>query len=73
MILHDHEFSPTYDVSIHVDGACMKMQDTLMVALVYFQSKEFNGRSFIMEEAIVGDFALIKAWKADKSGNLIFR
>ena len=26
-----------------------------------------------MEEAIVGDFALIKAWKADKLGNLIFR
>ena len=26
-----------------------------------------------MEEAITGDFALIKAWKADSSGNLIFR
>lgn len=26
-----------------------------------------------MEEAIIGDFALIKAWKADKMGNLIFR
>lgn len=26
-----------------------------------------------MEEAITGDFALIKAWKADKMGNLIFR
>ena len=25
-----------------------------------------------MEEAITGDFALIKAWKADSSGNLIF-
>ena len=26
-----------------------------------------------MEEAITGDFALIKAWKADSSGNLVFR
>ena len=30
-------------------------------------------RNFIMEEAITGDFSLIKAWKADKAGNLIFR
>ena len=26
-----------------------------------------------MEEAITGDYALVKAWKADKAGNLIFR
>ena len=26
-----------------------------------------------MEEAITGDFALVKAWKADRMGNLIFR
>ena len=26
-----------------------------------------------MEKAITGDFALVKAWKADKAGNLIFR
>ena len=33
----------------------------------------FNGRHYIMEEAITGDFSLIKAWKADRAGNLIFR
>ncbi|XP_041357110.1 succinyl-CoA:3-ketoacid coenzyme A transferase 1, mitochondrial-like [Gigantopelta aegis] len=33
----------------------------------------FDGRTFIMEKAITGDFALIKAWKADKAGNLTFR
>jgi len=37
------------------------------------EHREFNGRNFIMEEAITGDFALVKAWKADKEGNLIFR
>ena len=35
--------------------------------------REFNGRNYIMERAIVGDFALIKAWKADKAGNVVFR
>lgn len=34
--------------------------------------KEFKGKNYILEEAIVGDFALVKAWKADKSGNLVF-
>lgn len=33
----------------------------------------FNGKSYIMEEAITGDYALIKAWKADPAGNLKFR
>ena len=37
------------------------------------EERLFNGRNYIMEEAITGDFALIKAWKADKAGNLIFR
>lgn len=35
--------------------------------------KEFNGRKYIMEEAITGDVALIKGWKADPFGNVIFR
>uniref|UniRef100_A0A8C2GHI0 Succinyl-CoA:3-ketoacid-coenzyme A transferase n=1 Tax=Cyprinus carpio TaxID=7962 RepID=A0A8C2GHI0_CYPCA len=37
------------------------------------QVREFNGRHYVMEKAIRGDFALIKAWKCDKAGNLIFR
>ncbi len=35
--------------------------------------KEFNGRKYIMEESITGDFAIVKAWKADTYGNLIYR
>ena len=35
--------------------------------------REFNGRRYILEEAITGDFAIVKAWKADKFGNLVFR
>lgn len=33
----------------------------------------FNGRHYIMEEAITGDYALVRAYKADELGNLIFR
>ncbi|XP_014216550.1 succinyl-CoA:3-ketoacid-coenzyme A transferase, mitochondrial [Copidosoma floridanum] len=37
------------------------------------QSHQFEGRHYILEHAITGDFALIKAWKADTCGNLVFR
>jgi 3-oxoacid CoA-transferase len=37
------------------------------------ETKEFNGKKFLLEESIRGDFALVKAWKGDKAGNLIFR
>ena len=35
--------------------------------------REFNGRHYILEEAIQGDFSIAKAWKADRYGNLVFR
>ncbi|HKV93280.1 MAG TPA: CoA transferase subunit A [Candidatus Angelobacter sp.] len=35
--------------------------------------REFDGRSYVMERGIKADFALIKAWKADRWGNLMFR
>ena len=33
----------------------------------------FNGVHYLRERAIVGDFALVRAWKADEAGNLLFR
>ena len=35
--------------------------------------REFNGRPHILEHAITGDFAIVKAWKADRYGNCIYR
>lgn len=35
--------------------------------------RSFNGIDYVMEEAIVGDISLVKAWKADTRGNLVFR
>ena len=37
------------------------------------ESKVFNGRHYILEESLTSDFSLIRAWKADRFGNLIFR
>jgi len=37
------------------------------------ETKVFNGRNYVLEESLPGDFALIKGWKADTKGNVIFR
>jgi 3-oxoacid CoA-transferase subunit A len=35
--------------------------------------REFSGRRYILEESITADFALVKGWKADKYGNVMYR
>lgn len=37
------------------------------------EAREFDGRMYIMEKAIVADFSIVKAWKGDTHGNLIYR
>ena len=37
------------------------------------ETREFNGRDYVLEEAITGDFAIVKAWKADRYGNCVYR
>src|ERR1700741_1352184 len=37
------------------------------------ETREFDGRSYVLEQALRGDFAFIKAWKGDRWGNLIYR
>lgn len=37
------------------------------------ETREFEGEHYVMERSLVADVSLVKAWKADKSGNLIFR
>lgn len=34
--------------------------------------REFNGRHYILEESVVGDFAIVKGWKADRYGNVVY-
>ena len=35
--------------------------------------RNFEGRDYVLEKGIVGDFAFVKAWKGDKFGNLVYR
>ena len=35
--------------------------------------REFDGRKYVMETGLVADLAIVKAWKADERGNLVFR
>lgn len=37
------------------------------------EHKEFNGETYILEEGLFADLAIVKAWKADETGNLVFR
>ncbi|WP_461532593.1 CoA transferase subunit A [Sinomicrobium sp.] len=37
------------------------------------ETREFNGKMYVLEEAFQADFAVVKAWKGDEAGNLVFR
>src|SRR3954462_14741249 len=37
------------------------------------ETREFDGRQYVMERGIVGDFSLVAAWKGDRMGNLQYR
>ena len=37
------------------------------------EKRKFEGKTYIMEQALKGDFALVKAWKGDKFGNLVYK
>ena len=37
------------------------------------ETREFNGETYVMEQSLVSDVAIVKAQKADKAGNLVFR
>lgn len=69
-------YTPTgYGTLIHDGGVPIKYKEGGEVEIASKKRSEaiFNGKPYIMEKAITADFALIKAWKADEVGNLIFR
>jgi 3-oxoacid CoA-transferase A subunit len=37
------------------------------------ETREFDGRMYVMERGVVGDFSLVAAWKGDRYGNLVYR
>jgi 3-oxoacid CoA-transferase subunit A len=58
------------------DGGLPWMYDdsgNVIVASPPKEVREFEGRRFVMERAIIADFGLVRAWKGDRHGNLIYR
>ena len=37
------------------------------------ETRSFDGRDYLLERSVVGDFSLVAAWKADRMGNLVYR
>lgn len=68
-------FTPTGSGTVIQNGGFPIKYDSsggVAIAAKGREVREFNGKSYLMEEGITGDFALVKAKKADKSGNLVF-
>ena len=57
-------------VQVYLD---FTLQQALVHPLQKEKNKEFDGKTYLLEEGIIGDFALVKAWKADTLGNLVYR
>lgn len=37
------------------------------------ETREFDGRAYLLERALTGDVAILRAWKVDRAGNCVFR
>ncbi|CAI4232109.1 unnamed protein product [Auanema sp. JU1783] len=71
-------YTPTgYGTLIQEGGSPIKYSQTKKGEIEIYskprETREYNGINYVLEEAIWGDYALIKAWRADKLGNIQFR
>ena len=69
-------YTPTaYGTEVHKGGVPVlyNADKSVKEYSVAKESREFNGKHYIMETGITGDYAVVKAWKGDTDGNLIFR
>lgn len=69
-------YTPTgYNTLVHLGGAPIKYDSNGNISLASKPKPTINhkGHNYVLEEAIKGDYSFVKAYKADKAGNLIFR
>src|SRR4051812_48946423 len=70
-------FTPTAaGTQIQTGGFAIKYKQGAKEVEIVSKPKEvrvYNGREYVLEESITGDVAIVKAWRADKFGNLQFR
>jgi 3-oxoacid CoA-transferase subunit A len=48
-------------------------EGNVVVASPPKETRDFDGREYVLEEAIIADFGLVRAWKGDRHGNLVYR
>ncbi len=48
-------------------------EGNVLVASPPKETRDFGGREYVLEEALVADFGLVRAWKGDRHGNLVYR
>jgi len=69
-------YTPTgYATIVQEGGFPIKLgkdKKSVVIASDKKEVKEFDGKNYVMERSITGDFALIKGWKADTKGNIVF-
>lgn len=69
-------YTPTgYNTVVHLGGSPIRYDSKGNICLASKPKPTINhnGSNYVLEEAIMGDFSFVKAYKADKAGNLIFR
>ena len=53
-----------FPIKLGTDGT------TTVIPSVPREKREYNGKEYILEESLTGDYSLVKAWRADESGNV---
>ena len=70
-------FTPTAAGTWVQEGRCPVKYSEDGTVVIQSEPRELrtfgDGREYVLEEAIIGDFGLVKAWKADTRGNLVFK
>jgi len=69
-------YTPTAYGTVIAEGGfpiCHNPDGSVKIESKGRETREFDGKHYVMEEGITGDFALVKAWKGDTRGNLVFR
>lgn len=69
-------YTPTgYGTKIQEGGVPIKYaaDGSVEIESASKETRVFDERNYVLERAITGDFSLVKAWKGDKDGNLVFR
>jgi 3-oxoacid CoA-transferase len=70
-------FTPTgYGTVVQEGGFPIKLGKdgkTVEIPSEKKETREFNGKNYVLERSIVGDYALVKGWKGDTKGNIIFK